>query len=205
MYREALSAAAILMTLVIFYPYVRGVLRGAIRPHVFSWVIWGCTTMLVFIAQIQAGAGAGAWPVCVSGIVTLGIATIAWRRRADLHITKTDWAFFVAAMCSLPLWYFTSDPTWAVVVLTTVILLGYGPTLRKIHHQPHSESIQFFALFVLRNVLVVAALEHYSIATLLFPCAVSAAGLVVIALIVIRRRALRPSTAQRSSSIGDRP
>ncbi len=178
------------MTVAAFYPYVRGILRGSVRPHVFSWIIWGAATLLVFLAQVQAGAGAGAWSTGVSATFTLAIAVLAWRQRADLRITTTDWAFLVAALSSLPLWYFTSDPTGAVVVLTTVILLGYGPTLRKIHHQPRSESITFFALFVLRNGLVVLAMEQRSLATLLFPCAVSCAGLVVITLIVTRRRAL---------------
>lgn len=189
-YREVLSAIAVMMTVATFYPYVRGILRGNVRPHMFSWVIWGCTTLLVFLAQLQAGAGVGAWSVGVSAAFTLGIAGLAWRQRADLHITKVDWAFLVAATSSLPMWYFTADPTVAVVVLTVVILLGYGPTLRKIHHQPRSESITFFALFVLRNVLVVMSMEQWSLATLLFPCAVSSAGLTVIALIVTRRRAL---------------
>lgn len=189
-YREVLSAIAVMMTVATFYPYIRGILRGNVRPHMFSWVIWGSATLLVFLAQLQAGAGAGAWSTGASAAFTLGIAGLAWRQRADLHITRVDWAFLVAAMSSLPLWYFTADPTAAVVVLTVVILLGYGPTLRKIHHQPRSESITFFALFVLRNVLVVLAMEQWSLATLLFPCAVSSAGLVVITLIVKRRRAL---------------
>lgn len=179
-----------MMTLANFYPYIRGVLRGGIRPHMFSWVVWGTATLLVFVAQLQAGAGAGAWSSGVSAALTLAIAVLAWRQRSDLAIKRLDWAFFLVAMSSLPLWYFTADPTAAVVLLTVVILLGYGPTLRKIHHHPNSESIVFFAAFVLRNALVVLAMEQWSLATLLFPCAVSSAGLVVIATIVTRRRTL---------------
>lgn len=187
-----------MMTLANFYPYIRGVLRGGIRPHMFSWVVWGTATLLVFIAQVQAGAGVGAWSAGVSAALTLGIAVLAWRQRSDLVVTRLDWAFFLVAMSSLPLWYFTADPTAAIVLLTAVILLGYGPTLRKIHHHPNSESILFFAAFVLRNVLVVLAMEQWTLATLLFPCAVSVAGLIVITAIVTRRRTLARSPRNAS-------
>lgn len=190
-YREILSAAAVAMTLAAVYPYLRGILRGNMRPHVFSWVIWSFTALLMFAAQVQAGAGVGAWSVGVSAAINITVVVLAWQRRADLHITKVDWAFLVVALSSLPLWYFTADPTAAVVVLTVVIMLGYGPTLRKIHHQPHSESILFFAMFVLRNLLTILAMEQRSLATLLFPIAVNGASLVAIAMIVTRRRAIR--------------
>lgn len=189
-YREVLSAIAIALTFAAFYPYLRGILRGATRPHVFSWVIWGSTTFVVFLAQVEAGGGAGAWPIGVSGAITVLIAVAAYLKRADISITRADWAFFLAAMSSLPLWYATSDPTWAVVVLTAVDLLGFGPTIRKVHAAPHSESLGFFALFAVRNLIVVIALERYSVATVLFPAAVAAACILVMMQIVHRRRAV---------------
>ncbi|MEY6431243.1 hypothetical protein ABC977_02345 [Thioalkalicoccus limnaeus] len=189
-FKEFLSAVAITLTFVAFYPYLRGILQGQVKPHVFSWVIWGSTTLVVFLAQLQAGGGAGAWPIGVSGAITLLIAVLAYFRRADLRITRADWFFLIAATSSLPLWYATSDPTWAVVVLTLVDLLGFGPTVRKVYAAPHSESLAFFGLLAARNGLVVMALESYSVATVLFPAAISAACLLLVCLILYRRRLL---------------
>ena len=86
---------------------------------------------MVFLAQLEDGGGTGAWPIGVSGIITIFIALLAYIKRADISITRTDWLFLVAALSSLPFWYFTSDPLWAVVILTTVDVLGFGPTARK--------------------------------------------------------------------------
>jgi len=77
---------------------------------------------------------------------------------------------------------------WAVIVLTSVDLLGFGPTIRKAHDDPNSESLSFYALFAIRNALVVLALETYSLTTVLFPAAISASCLLLMALVVIRRR-----------------
>lgn len=187
--KEILSAAAIVLTLVAFLPYVHSILRGTTRPHMFSWVVWGATTFVVFLAQLEDQGGVGAWPIGMSGGITIGIAVLAYRKRADVAITATDWLFFLAALSSLPLWYLTSDPMWAVVVLTVVDVLGFGPTFRKAWHHPHSESVLFYGLFAVRNTLVVLALEHYSLTTTLFPAVIAAACMLLMALIAFRRRA----------------
>ena len=119
-YKEILSAIAIVLTFIAFYPYLRGILQGNIKPHVFSWVIWGTTTFVVFLAQLKAQGGVGAWPIGVSGAITILIAISAYVKRADVAITKIDWLFFISALASLPLWYLTANPAWAVVVLTII-------------------------------------------------------------------------------------
>ncbi|MGR9045992.1 MAG: hypothetical protein ACU83N_11890 [Gammaproteobacteria bacterium] len=187
-YKELLSAAAIAITLAAFFPYIRSIILGTIKPHVFSWVIWGITTFVVFLAQLEDKGGAGAWAIGVSGGITLFIALLAVMKRADVAITQTDRLFFSMALSALPFWYFTADPLWAVVILTTIDVLGFGPTVRKAYDFPHSESLLFFALFTVRNFLVIMALEHYSVTTVLFPAAIAAACLLLMFLVMYRRR-----------------
>ena len=189
-YKEFLSIIAIALTFIAFFPYIRSIVLGETKPHVFSWVIWGSTTFVVFLAQLEDDGGVGAWPIGVSGVITLFVAALSYFKRADISITKTDWLFFIAAMSALPFWYFTSNPLWAVVILTTVDILGFGPTVRKSYQQPHSESLLFFALFAARNFIVILALENYSITTVLFPAAVGIACLALIIMLIYRRKVL---------------
>ena len=187
-YKEILSFVAIVLTLAAYIPYIRAIFSGTIKPHVFSWVIWGATTLLAFLAQLEANGGVGAWPIGVSGSITIFIACLAYLKRADVTITKSDWLFLVADMSSLPLWYLTSDPLWAVVMLTTVDVLGFGPTIRKAYHFPYSESLLFFGLFAVRNLLVMMAFENYSMTTLLFPAVIATVCVLLMMMIAYRRR-----------------
>ena len=186
-YKILFSGAAIALTLIAFLPYLLSIVRGRTRPHVFSWVIWGTTTFMVFLAQLEDKGGAGAWPIGVSGMITIVIALLAYAKRSDVSITQIDWIFFCAALASLPLWYFTADPLWAVVILTTIDVLGFGPTIRKAYWQPQSESIVFFSLFTARNLLVIMALENYSLTTVLFPATIAVACAGLIGMISYRR------------------
>ncbi|HIF18489.1 MAG TPA: hypothetical protein EYG50_07355 [Cycloclasticus sp.] len=188
--KEILSSVAIALTFYAFFPYIGSILKGEVKPHVFSWVIWGITTLIVFFAQLAGGAGVGAWPIGISSLITIYVAFLAYLKRGDIKITSTDWFFFISAMSSLPFWYLTSDPLWAVVILTSVDIFGLGPTVRKAYAKPHEESVSFFALIVVRNGLAIMALELYSVTTVLFPAAVMVFCLLLVAVIVVRRKAL---------------
>lgn len=186
---------SIALTLIAFVPYIASTARNETKPHVFSWVIWGLTTGVVFFAQIEDEGGLGAWPTGLSGALTLLVALLAFVKHSDTSIKPLDWVFFVSALASIPFWYLTSDPMWAVVILTSVDVLGFGPTIRKAYNTPNEESCQFFTLFIARSILSVFALENYSVTTLLFPLAVSAGCAVLIVILLIRRRTLGKTSA----------
>jgi len=186
-YKETFSAIAIALTFVAFLPYIRSILREETKPHVFSWIIWGLTTFIVFLAQLKGNGGVGAWPIGVSGVITIYVACLAYFKKSDSTINRTDWLFFLLAMSALPFWYLTSDPLWAVVILTTVDVLGFGPTLRKGYSYPYEENLVFFGLFTARNLIAIAALEHYSLTTVLFPAVIAASCLLLILMVAYRR------------------
>ena len=101
--KEILGIIAVIMTFIAFLPYIRSIQRGETKPHVFSWVIWGLTTFVVFLGQMADGGGAGAWAIGVSGIITMYVAWLAYTKKADIQITQVDWTFFILALCALPL------------------------------------------------------------------------------------------------------
>lgn len=189
-YKEILSAAAVALTFLAFFPYIRSVLRGTTKPHVFSWIIWGSVTFVAFLAQLADGGGVGAWPIGFSGVVTIYVAVLAYTKKADITITRTDWLFLLAAATALPCWYLTAEPLWAVVILTVVDILGFGPTFRKAQSRPFEENLTFFVLITVRNVAAAIALEHYSLTTLLFPTALAVVAALFVALVLYRRKML---------------
>ncbi|MBC8287545.1 MAG: hypothetical protein H8E42_08730 [Nitrospinae bacterium] len=187
---QLFSAIAIGLTIIAYYPYIRSILQGKIRPHVFSWVIWGSSTCIVFLAQLADKGGAGAWVIGFSGIISIYVAFLAYIKKSDSTITRVDWIFFVFAMISLPLWYLTSDPLWAVVILTTVDVLGFAPTFRKAYMYPLEEQLIFFVIMAARNFFVILALENYSLTTALFPATIATVCLIYSLMVVYRRRVL---------------
>jgi len=188
--KEVLSAVGIVLTFVIFVPYIRSIQRGQTKPHVFSWIVWALGTFVVFLAQLADGGGLGAWPIGVSGLITGYVALLSYRKRTDRTVTTMDWVFFTTALAALPCWFLTSNPLWAVVILTGVDLAGFGPTFRSAYFRPHDELVGFYSFAALRNLIVILALEHYSLTTVLFPAAVGIACCIFVAMVTYRRQVL---------------
>lgn len=193
-YQSWLSAVAVILTCIAFLPYILSIFHGRTRPHVFSWVIWSLNTSVAFLATLQAGGGHGAGVIGFSAGVTLFIAVLAYMKRADVSVTLTDRLFFIAALAAMPLWHWADDPLWAVWLITVIELLGFAPTFRKTWSQPFSESMSFLLLLVVRNALVIAALDRHTTTTVLFPAAMAAACLALIAVMAWRRPQVVPVT-----------
>ncbi len=190
MYKELLSAIAIGLTIFAYYPYIRSIIQGKTKPHVFSWVIWGTSTCIVFLAQLADKGGAGAWVIGFSGIISIYVAFLAYIKRSDSTITRMDRLFFIVAMTSLPIWYLTSDPLWAVLILTTVDVLGFAPTFRRSYISPFEEQLMFYVIMAGRNLVVISALENYSLTTVLFPATIAVVALIFSLMVAYRRRVL---------------
>ncbi|MDT8311412.1 MAG: hypothetical protein RQ732_08220 [Methylophaga sp.] len=96
-----LSNLAIAITLLAFVPYILQIFKGKVRPHVISWLIWGISTLLIFIAQLLDGGGVGAWPIGVSAALTLIVALLAFVCRADTRIDRKDQLTFSVTLLAI--------------------------------------------------------------------------------------------------------
>ncbi len=188
--KEILSLIAIALTFIALLPYIYSIQKGETKPHVFSWIIWGSTTFIVFLAQLADHGGAGAWPIGISGLITLYIAYLAYIKKSDSQITRSDWLFFIMALSALPFWYLTANPLWAVIILTAVDTLGFAPTFRKSYYAPFEEQLTMYLLTALRNIIAILALENYSPTTILFPAVMAVACVVFVIMVAYRRRVL---------------
>lgn len=169
-------------------PYIRSVWKGATRPHIITWLIWGIATTVIFAAQWVDDGGAGSWATGIGGVLAFFIAGLAWYRGGDQSVRPREWYLLAVVLVALPLWYVSEDALLAVALITMIDLIAYLPTFRKSYHKPHEERIFLFAVMLLRNLFSLYALEHYSATTMLFPALTGMANVVLIAMILACRR-----------------
>lgn len=178
--KELLGLTAIAIDFGSIVPYIRAIMAGHKKPHVFTWIIWGLTTSVIFFSQLSENAGAGAWVTGFSACLCFVIVGLSLWKNPGLQITRLDWVFFTGALCSIPLWYVTSNPLWAVILLCAIDVMGYVPTLRKAYVLPQEESVFLFAIQILKNCLTISALEVYTVSTVLFSLTVSIMNIAVL-------------------------
>jgi Na+-transporting NADH:ubiquinone oxidoreductase subunit NqrD len=77
------------------------------------------------------------------------------------------------------------------LILTITDLLGFVPTFRKAYIFPYEEQLSFFSLMIIRNIIIIAALENYSATTILFPAAIAFACTGFVLMVMARRMIIK--------------
>lgn len=184
--KSALSIIAIILIFIGYAPYFRDIIKGKTKPHVFSWFVWGFVTGIIFFLQLQAGAGPGAWVTFGTIIVQFAILFLGFKNGYK-DIKKIDIIFLVVAFAALPIWLIVKQPVISIVLLSTIDMLGFMPTIRKSWNHPYTETLSFYVITTFRHGLTIFALAQYNIVTWLYPVTwVIANG--VFALILVSRR-----------------
>lgn len=169
--------------------YYRGVFRQGVKPHLFSWLIWGITMCIGAAAGIHDNGGTGSWITLGCGLATLSIACLAVKH-GEKNVTRADWAALVIALSSVPLWLLTDEPLTAVVIVTLIDAIGYAPTMRKAWRKPFEENIPAFLIGAVQFGLILFTLKNYTLTTTLYTVVIMAMNVLVVAELIWRRRVL---------------
>jgi len=186
-YKIILGGIASVIILLSCIPYFRDVFKGATKPHIFSWFIWGLLGSVTYAAQIIKGAGAGAWANGVEALICFVIASLAISR-GEKNITLTDRLALGGAILTLVLWVLTKNPLAAVILAVIVDGLAYFPTFRKVYYKPHEETVVYFLLNTVSMILSLFALEAYNATTWLYPVYLVLINSAFISMSLIRRK-----------------
>ncbi len=185
-YKIMLGALSIVLGAVGYSFYFKKIFEGKIKPHAFSWFVWGLLTVTVFAAQVVKGAGPGAWNMALAPIVCFTISGLAFFK-GNRTFVKSDWILFVAALVAIFLWWFTSEPLFSVMLVTLADGFGTAMIIRKSYHKPNEESVFLFTLNSIKAAISLFAIRSYVLTTWLYP-AYLVLGNGLIALVVWWRR-----------------
>lgn len=185
--KTALGIIATVMAFVSYIPYIRNMLTGKTKPHAFSWLVWGTLTAIAFVGQVSEGAGPGAWVTGFTACVSFFIFITALKT-GEKDIAKSDWLSLAGAGIAMLLWWATSDPLIAVVLITLIDALGFYPTFRKSYHKPYQETAVTFAISGLKFVVAIIALENLTPTTWLYPASLVLMNGIFVIMLLIRRK-----------------
>jgi len=185
--KEILGAIAAFISLASCPAYMWGIYKSGLKPHAFSWTIWGLITSIVFAAQVVEGAGAGAWNMGAAAAGTWAIAIAAFFY-GERNITRSDWAAFVCALAAIPVWVMTKNPLPAVIIVSAIDSVSYWPTLRKSWIRPREESALMFVAGAVAFFFSLFAQENRNLTTLLYPVVITCMNILLIAMLLTRRR-----------------
>ena len=185
--QEFFGGLAVALGLFGYVFYVHGILQGKVKPHAFTWFVWGLLTAIAFLAQIDEGGGAGAWVTGVTALCSFGFALVGFGASSRKFISKSDWLFFIGALFTIPIWYFTGNPFWSVIIITIIDAIAFAPTFRKAFFHPETENGWTYALSGLKFIVSLYALESFTWTTALYPASLILANFAFVIMLVWRK------------------
>jgi len=180
------ASIAALLAIIGNVPYLIDIFKRRVKPHPYTWLVWSIVSGTVFFGQVAKGAGWGALPFAASEIFTIIIFFFSLRYGFK-DIPKRDTYFLVVALLGIIPWILTKDPTLSVVILVTIDVIAFIPTLQKTWRLPNMETPILYSSNVFRHGLALLSLTSYNLATTLHSIAMIVTN-TVMTLFVLRGR-----------------
>lgn len=178
---------ALFLTSIAYIPYIRDVFLQKTTPHIFTWFVWFIVTFIIYLLQIAEGGGFGSIPTLLVAMYSFCVFIFSFRCGIT-YIQKSDVLFLLLAIMCVPLWVLIDKPILSIIILCSIDVLGFFPTVRKAWIQPYSETMSFYSITMIRHGMSVVALSDYNIITVLFPFIWFFINALFIVMLIFRRK-----------------
>src|ERR1700733_7393795 len=121
--KDLMGALAVLIAVLAYGIYVWKSLRGEVRPHPLSWLIFGVLTGTGYLVQLDQKAGPGSWVMAITTVVCLLLCLMSFWR-GERTFPWYEWAFLAAAVVVFAFYLWSRNPD-----LIAAVLNGQPPEL----------------------------------------------------------------------------
>jgi len=188
-YQEVLGAIAFIISLWGTFVYIRSILKGRTKPHLYTWVIFSILTCIAFVAQISDNAGPGAWMMGATSLSCFTTALLSIKYGIRNHSKSDKIALFASLSAIIP-WLMTKDPLLSVIMISMIDGIAMFPTIRKSWNSPYQENLPAYWIANLKNVIALFALTNFSIVTSLYLISIMVVNTLLISVCIYRRKAV---------------
>lgn len=188
-YKWGLAGLSALISIGTIIYYVRTILSGKIKPHMFTWLIWGIVTAVVAVTQISSKGGAGSILAVIVTVNCFIVAGMAYYK-GDRSFPWFDKVCLIACIIAIALWPMMKAPLLSLVMVTIIDTFGFIPTLRKSFKNPQEENLIVFFFYGLAYLISVFALEKVNWLTSLYPIAIGLTAWGMVGFLGVRRHQL---------------
>ena len=130
----------ILLLIIAYFPYWRGMFKQVIHPHPLTWLSWAVVTLVLGLIYLFNEGGFQTWISFLLVINNIAIVIASLALGQKVQITKIDILCFITSLLALIIWLVINQPVWSVVIITASQLIAFIPSIRKAYHRPYDES-----------------------------------------------------------------
>jgi hypothetical protein len=186
-FKTTMGALSVVIMFAAYAIYIWQTTRGkGVKPHPFSWFLWGILTGVVYLVQVLEGEGPGSWVAGFTSLICFLIGAVSFFKY-QWRFSLFDWLSVTFGLFVFGIYLISKNPTLSAILATASDVIGYGPTFKKGWAAPNEDSVSSFALNSAKYIPSVLALNSYSVATCVYPIALVIMNGAVAAMLLLRR------------------
>jgi hypothetical protein len=163
MIHENFVFLAFAITMIGAVVYIRGVIKGQVRPNIVTWGLWATAPMIAVAAQLSEGAGLRTVHTFSTAFGPLLIVIAALiKRNAFAKIKNSDYIFGALSIIGLALWMITGEGN--VAIIFAILADGFAalPTVRKLYREPETEDGRVFGLGIIAAIITIMTIDIWT-------------------------------------------
>lgn len=133
-----LGLLSVVINLIGYVPYIRGIFKGTVKPQRITWGIWVVLTSITFINQVINGGGYSTYFFGSTTILVTTVFLLSIKRGMGGR-SKFDLLVLFASLALFALWAVTRDTRSTTIIAVTIDCIAALPTLYKAYVHPETE------------------------------------------------------------------
>lgn len=144
--KEIILTTSLILYFISFVPYIRGIVKGAVKPRPLSWLGWSMLLGIGIFSQIlEKGFNSSMLIVISAGIGCFAIFLISLFKKALINKENDYLCFILGVICMII--YLVSRDAWITTVFALYADLFVGiPTIMNVYKNPRSEDLLAWGL-----------------------------------------------------------
>jgi len=189
-FKFIIAIVATSLTVIGYIPYFRNIFQKKTKPHLYTWLIWGITQGTATVALLHGGGKFGSFSLIIGTILVLFVFLLSFKY-GTRDITTSDKLVLALALLAILIWWQLDSPLIAVLMVSAIDAIGYIPTIRKSLKDPWSETLFFWVIMAIVDLLTIIANAKYNLLTVAYLSTLFAANAIVIISIYFSRKKIK--------------
>ncbi len=185
-----------ILSIIMIIPYVRDIFRKVTQPERASWLIWTVLGFIAFFSQWAKGATDSLWLTAGQTIAVLVIFLLSIKYGVG-GLTNRDIKALVAAGLGLILWWVTSEPLYALLIVIGIDCIGSYLTMIKSYEEPESETLSTWVISGTSGIFGALAVGALSPVLLAYPVYIVIANYTIVVALFLGKKRLKYKLPQK--------
>lgn len=183
----ALAVTAALLVIIGYFPYLKDLFARKTTPHIYTWFTWILTQGTAVAALIYGGGGIGGLGLIV-GVALMSVVFLLSFKYGTKNIPAGDTALLALTLLAILVWWQMDNPLLSVIMVSAIDLLAFVPTFRKTYQEPYSETLSFWIIMAISDLLAMFANTEYNLLTMTYLASLTVANMIVFTMMLVRRK-----------------